>query len=83
MVGTIFGSILSVGSWILVECIFIRLRFLIAKKLEQLGTNMLTLGIISLLGQIIGGLLVYICIHTLKLLKEKPTCVYDFSYCPK
>lgn len=81
LVGQSYGTILSTSLWVLVGCVFLRLRFLIAAKLESLKTNMLTLGIFTLLGQILGGIVIYICIHTYKLLKEKPSCVYDFSYC--
>ena len=76
------GSSLAVFSWILIECAFIRLRCKIAERLEKHGNEiLLVLGFFTLLGQIIGGTIIYICVDTYTLFNDKPICASDFSYC--
>jgi len=76
------GSFLAVFSWILIECIFIRLRCKIAERFERFGGEyFLFLGFVTLLGQVIGGTIIYICIDIYRLFKDKPQCVFDLSYC--
>ena len=76
------GSSLAVFSWILIECAFIRLRCKIAERLEKHGNEiLLVLGFFTLLGQIIGGTIIFICVDTYTLFNDKPICATDFSYC--
>jgi hypothetical protein len=76
------GSSLSVFSWCLIECLFIRLRCKIAEELERYGNKiLLILGFFTLLGQIVGGTAIFLIVDVYRLLKDKPECVSDFSYC--
>lgn len=76
------GSFLAVFAWILIECVFIRLRCKIAERFERFeGEAFLFLGFVTLLGQVMGGTIIYICIDIYRLFMDKPPCVDDFSYC--
>ena len=76
------GSVLSVLSWILLNCIFIRVRCLIATRLEKYGQKtLLLLGALTQVGQIFGGIIAFLCINVYELLRSKPSCIDDFSYC--
>ena len=76
------GSFLAVLAWILIECIFIRLRCKIAERFERFeGEAFLFLGFVTLLGQVTGGTIIYLCIDIYRLFMDKPPCVTDFSYC--
>lgn len=76
------GTPIIVSCWVFAECIFIRLRCVIAAKLELYGEKTLfTLGIVTLIGQMVGGLLVYILVDIYRIFKQRPDCIFDFSYC--
>ena len=76
------GSFLTVLAWFVASFVYIRLRCIIATKLEKFGQNIfMALGLVSLFGQVMGGLTVFLLVDTLRLFKEKPECVDDFSYC--
>lgn len=78
----VVGSFLAVFAWILIECIFIRLRCKIAERFERFGGEyFLALGFVTLLGQVMGGTIIYICIDIYRLFHDKPQCVPEFSYC--
>jgi hypothetical protein len=75
------GSTLSIISWIGMSCFFTRLRCLVATKLSLLGKNMLlTFGITTLIGQMIGGILIFLLVDIYKVFKEKPNCIIN-DYC--
>lgn len=77
------GPWLVVSAWILAECIFTRLRCVVASKLERYKDERLLvlLGSVSLIGQICGGVLVYLLVDVYRIFKHKPDCIFDFSYC--
>lgn len=76
------GAPLIVTAWILTECIFIRLRCVIASKLEHYGDKtILVLGIVTLVGQMTGGVVVYVFVDIFRIFKHRPDCVFDYSYC--
>ena len=76
------GSALIVIAWLISGFIFIRVRCVIATSLEKFGGNVfLILGFSSLCGQVLGGLTIFLLVDTFRLFKEKPECVFDFSYC--
>ena len=76
------GAFLSVFSWILIECVFIRLRCKIAERFEKFGGDFfLYLGFMTLLGQVVGGMVIYLCIDIYRLFLDKPPCATDLSYC--
>ena len=69
------GGYIIVAFWILCSCWFMRIRCLIATKLEKYGQKILFIyGCFTLLGQILGGITIYICVDTYRLLKEKDAC---------
>ena len=77
-----FGAFMAVFAWILIECVFIRLLCKIAERFERFGGEaFLFLGFATLLGQVIGGTTIYICVDIYRLFLDKPPCVSDFSYC--
>ncbi len=64
------------------QAMFMRIRCLIAARLERFGqTILLILGSLTMIGQIFGGLIIFIIVNVYSLLIEKPECVSDFSYC--
>lgn len=69
------GGYLIVACWILTSSMFMRIRCLIATKLEKYGKNMLFLiGCFTILGQVLGGLIIFILVDVLRVLKDKPKC---------
>ena len=69
------GGYLMVACWIVCSCWFMRIRCLLATKLEKHGSRILFIyGCFTLLGQILGGIAIYICVDTYRLLKEKDAC---------
>jgi len=82
LVQSSFGAFMVVTSWIVLSFLYIRLRCVIAARLEKHGSNVLfILGIFTLLGQVLGGILGYLSVDVFGLFEEKPACVNDFSYC--
>jgi hypothetical protein len=61
---------------------FMRIRLLVAARLERFGQKtLLILGSLTMIGQIFGGLLIFVVVNLLELLVSKPDCVSDYSYC--
>jgi Ni/Fe-hydrogenase subunit HybB-like protein len=82
MLDTHFGTFLIIFSWVLTQTLFLRIRCIIAARLERFGKRILLIfGAFTMFGQFFGGILVYILIDIYKMLKEKPECVFDNSYC--
>jgi hypothetical protein len=82
LVDSWFGSLLIITAWVLCQCIYMRVRCLVAARLERYGHSLLlALGFMTMMGQVIGGIIVYIIVNEYKLLKDKPACVFDYSYC--
>lgn len=77
-----FGSLLAVLAWFIAGFIYIRVRCIIATRLEKYGVNIfMTLGMVSLCGQSLGGLSIFLLVDTFRLFQEKPECVFDYAYC--
>jgi hypothetical protein len=73
---------LTILSWILSQSVFMRIRLLVAARLERFGQKaLLILGSLTMIGQIFGGLIIYIIVNHFDLLISKPDCVFDYSYC--
>lgn len=82
LLDTWIGPTLSVASWVLVQSMYMRIRCLIATRLERFGQKtLLMLGFLTMVGQIFGGLLIFVIVTIYELLIEKPECATDFSYC--
>ena len=82
LLGSWLGPTLSVGSWVLVQSMYMRVRCLIATRLQRFGhKTLLILGFLTMVGQIFGGLIVFVIVNIYGLLKDKPSCVFDYSYC--
>ena len=78
------GPTLSVLSWIFSQSLFMRSRCLIAARLERFGqTTLLILGALTMVGQIFGGILIYVMVNEYNLFESKPDCVTDNSFCFK
>ena len=77
-----FGAFLIVLAWIVIQTMFLRVRCLAAARLERFGKKMLLFfGALTMGGQFFGGIAIYIVVDIYKMLKEKPQCVFDTSYC--
>lgn len=76
------GGYLIVVCWIVASCWFMRIRCLVSSKLEKYGEKILFIsGCFTLLGQIVGGITIYLCIDVYRLLKDKDKCTpIDFCY---
>lgn len=78
------GSALIVIAWIVCECLFLRLRCVIAANLEKYGQKILIiLGWITLLGQVCGGIIIYILVDILKVFVARADCQDDSKLCRK
>ena len=76
------GPTLAILSWIFAQSLFMRSRCLIAARLERFGqTTLIILGVLTMIGQIFGGLIVYFLVNVYSVFKSKPECVTDNSYC--
>jgi len=70
-----FGGILIVFSWVFSSCLFIRVRCLTAARLEAHGQHALLIyGLITIIGQIIGGVLIYVLVDVFRLFIDKSKC---------
>ena len=70
-----FGGFIIVVCWVMSSFLFMRVRCLIATKLERHGKHILLLiGFYTILGQVIGGILIYLAVDVYRLFKDKPAC---------
>jgi hypothetical protein len=78
------GPVFSVLSWFMAPAFFTRVRCLISSRLERYGEQTLLIsGAFTLLGEVVGGLIMFVLIERMRLFNEKPECVFDKSiYCP-
>ncbi|CAF0871517.1 unnamed protein product [Brachionus calyciflorus] len=75
------GGYFMVFCWVMTSCTFIRIRCLIATKLEKYGKQkLLLLGIFAIIGQLSGGLLIYFLVDVFRLFQDKPKCSPE-DYC--
>ena len=80
---TEFGGYVAVASWVLISCAFMRIRCLIATKLEKYGKNVLfSIGLFTILGQVIGGLLIFTQVEIYRQFIDIPKCVDKQMICP-
>ena len=76
------GPALTIISWIMSQGIFMRVRCLIATRLERFGQKvLLILGALTMIGQIFGGLIIYVCVNIYNMLKSRSDCVSDNRSC--
>ncbi len=82
LLNTWFGSTIMVISWVAAQNIFMRVRCCIAARLEECGQRvLLILGGCTMFGQIVGGLITFLCIDTYRLLKDVPECQSIPEFC--
>lgn len=62
---------------------YMRIRCLVAARLERFGEKiLLILGTLTMVGQIFGGLIIFLIINVFSLLKDKDYCAVDYhEYC--
>jgi hypothetical protein len=78
LLNSIFGPLFSVLSWILSQGLFVRVRCLISARLERFGERVLLIsGAMTLVGEVIGGIIMFFLIEKLRLFKEQPECIFD------
>lgn len=69
------GSILIISIWIIVTSIFVRIRCCVAIRLKACGENFLFIfGILTIVGQMIGGILSFVLVDIYRLFKDLPAC---------
>jgi hypothetical protein len=74
------GGYLIVVCWIMSSCMFLRIRCLIATKLEASGENALFFfGLATIFGQVLGGTIIFLSVDVYHLFKDKPKCSLGFS----
>lgn len=77
------GGYVIVTCWVVQSCMFMRVRCIIATRLEKYGKDILfTLGCFTILGQFIGGLLIYIQVDIYRIFMDKPKCA-SANFCYK
>jgi hypothetical protein len=83
LVNNQIGGIIMVILWVLICCIFIRARCLLAIRLEKHGEKALfKIGFFSIAGQLIGGFITFFLVDILNIFQEKPKCA-PIDYCYK
>lgn len=77
------GPIFIILSWFLSQSFFFRCRCFIASRLEQYGEKALMVSAaLGILGEVIGGVIMYILIDVKRLFVERPECGFDkYSFC--
>ena len=77
------GPFLNVFSWVFSNALFIRTRCTSAARLERYGTRSLSiLGLMTQLGQLFGGILVFVLVNFANVFKSAPQCGFDRNlYC--
>jgi len=76
-----FGGYLIVISWIMCSCLYLRIRCLIASTLEARGEHTLFIfGCVTIVGQVIGGMLIFLNVDVYPLFKDKPKCSLE-NFC--
>ena len=76
------GPVLAVISWILSQCMYMRIKCLIAIRLEKFGENtLITYGVMNTSGQLLGGLIIFFIVNFSQVFVSKPDCIFDNSYC--
>ena len=77
------GEFMIVSAWVILEFVFMRVRCLVASKLEKISSEntLLVLGVVTQLGQVFGGIIAYVCVDLYRLLRARPDCIFDHSYC--
>ena len=78
---TWFGSLFIVFAWIMTQLLFMRVRCLIATRLERFGKRALIAnGALTMFGQVIGAIVIFLIVNIFKLLKDQTTfhdaCLY-------
>lgn len=77
-----FGPFLTIISWIMSQAMFMRCRCLIATRLERFGQKtLLKLGALTMIGQIFGGLIIFLIVNVFNLLVSLPSCKNSLDYC--
>ena len=75
------GPFLTIISWIFSQSMLMRIRCVIATRLDRFGHKvLLILSAMTKLGQLFGGIIIFVIINCYNLLKEKPECADNF--CP-
>lgn len=76
------GGYLIVLCWVISSLMFMRIRCLIAAKLEKYGKNILfKLGCFTIIGQVFGGLIVFLMVEYFRLFIDRPKCApINFCY---
>ncbi|CAF0955328.1 unnamed protein product [Brachionus calyciflorus] len=78
---TTIGPILICLSWIFSQSIFMRVRCMISTRLERFGEKILMKsGSLTLLGEVVGGILIFVLVEKFRIFKDKPECVFDYSF---
>lgn len=81
---TKFGSILITLCWITTCSLFIRIRCLVATKLEHVGHDtLINFGILTSIGQIFGGSIAFILVNVIEIFDHLPSCKTTDQFCFK
>ena len=74
-VNTSFGGYVMVVCWVLTSGFFMRVRCLIAAKLERFGEKTIFFYSCSnILGQFFGGILIFVLVEVYRLFKDRNKC---------
>ena len=75
LVNSSLGGYLIVASWVLTSGFFMRVRCLIAAKLEKFGEKTIfAYSCANILGQFFGGILIFLLVEVYRLFKDKNKC---------
>jgi hypothetical protein len=83
LLGSWLGPAVSIVVWILNSAWYMRVRCLITVRMERYGQRaLLTVGLLTQIGQLFGGLLMFVLVNFYDIFISKPDCVDDFRlYC--
>ena len=72
---TWFGSALIVFAWIVTQLLFMRVRCLIATRLERFGKRALIAnGALTMFGQVVGAVIIFLVVNIYGLLEDQKPC---------
>ena len=82
LVNYTIGGIIIITFWILVTSIFIRIRWCVATKLQECGQNILfVFGLLTIIGQIVGGVLAFVIVDVYRVFLELSPCQKASDIC--
>jgi hypothetical protein len=84
LLNSFLGPLFAVLSWFFAQGFFWRCRYFVAARLERFGEKVLLIACgYAIVGEMIGGVIMYVLVEKLRVFVDKPECVFDKNeFCP-